>query len=327
MTALSETCPLVEAKAVSKSFAARGLFRRGRTVQAVRDVDATIARGETVGLVGESGSGKSTLGRVMLGLTPATSGSVEFDGTPLAELSAENLRRQRRRMQIVFQDPFGSLDPRRRVGAQIADRVTIHNLASPATRATRVTELLAKVGLDPSHAKRFPHEFSGGQRQRVGIARALATQPDFLVADEPVSALDVSIQAQIVQLLISLQGELGLAMLFISHDLSIVRHLCHRVMVMYLGRVVEEGPAAKLFAAPAHPYTRALISATPKLRPADRQQRILLSGDPPSPSNPPSGCAFRTRCPHAVANCAAAVPQLRSFGDLKVACHRAEEIG
>jgi oligopeptide/dipeptide ABC transporter ATP-binding protein len=229
-------------------------------------------------------------------------------------------------MQIVFQDPFGSLDPRRRVGAQIADGLTIHDLASPGERAARVAELLAKVGLDASHAKRFPHEFSGGQRQRVGIARALATQPDFLVADEPVSALDVSIQAQIVQLLVLLQGELGLAMLFISHDLSIVRHLCHRVMVMYLGRVVEEGPARTLFATPAHPYTRALISATPKLRPAERQQRILLSGDPPSPSNPPSGCAFRTRCPHAVAKCAGAVPRLRPLGDLKVACHRAEEI-
>ena len=230
-------------------------------------------------------------------------------------------------MQIVFQDPFGSLDPRRRVGAQIADGLAIHELALASERSARVAELLAKVGLDPSHAKRFPHEFSGGQRQRVGIARALATAPDFLVADEPVSALDVSIQAQIVQLLISLQSELGLAMLFISHDLSIVRHLCHRVMVMYLGRIVEEGPAQQLFAAPAHPYTRALISATPKLRPAERRQRILLSGDPPSPSNPPSGCAFRTRCPHAIAKCAEAVPQLRPFGDLRVACHRAEEIG
>ncbi len=318
---------LVEAKAVSKSFPARGLFQRGRTVQAVREVDATVARSETVGLVGESGSGKSTLGRVMLGLTPATHGAVMFDGKPLESLSANELRRERRRMQIVFQDPFGSLDPRRRVGAQIADGLAIHELAPPSDRNARVAALLTKVGLDPSHARRFPHEFSGGQRQRVGIARALATAPDFLVADEPVSALDVSIQAQIVQLLISLQGELGLAMLFISHDLSIVRHLCHRVMVMYLGRMVEEGPAQQLFTAPAHPYTRALISATPKLRPAERRQRILLSGDPPSPSNPPSGCAFRTRCPHAVAKCAEAVPQLRSFGDLHVACHRAEEIG
>jgi oligopeptide/dipeptide ABC transporter ATP-binding protein len=318
---------LIEARAVSKSFAARGMFQRGPNVQAVREVDAIIARGETVGLVGESGSGKSTLGRVMLGLTPATSGAVVFDGKPLETLSTDQLRRQRRRMQIVFQDPFGSLDPRRRVGAQIADGLAIHELAPASERNARVAALLAKVGLDPSHAKRFPHEFSGGQRQRIGIGRALATAPDFLVADEPVSALDVSIQAQIVQLLISLQGELGLAMLFISHDLSIVRHLCHRVMVMYLGRVVEEGPAQKLFAAPAHPYTRALISATPRLRPEQRRQRILLSGDPPSPSNPPSGCAFRTRCPHAVARCAEAIPQLREFGDVRVACHRAEEIG
>jgi peptide/nickel transport system ATP-binding protein len=318
---------LVEARAVSKSFDAHGMFQRRRTVQAVREVDAAISRGETVGLVGESGSGKSTLGRVMLGLTPATDGAVVFDGKPLEGLSADELRRQRRRMQIVFQDPFGSLDPRRRVGAQIADGLAIHALAPASERNARVAALLAKVGLDPSHARRFPHEFSGGQRQRIGIARALATAPDFLVADEPVSALDLSIQAQIVQLLISLQNELGLAMLFISHDLSIVRHLCHRVMVMYLGRIVEEGPAEQLFAAPAHPYTRALISATPKLRPEQRRQRILLAGDPPSPSNPPSGCAFRTRCPHATAQCAEAVPQLRPFGDLHVACHRAEEIG
>jgi len=318
---------LVEAKSVSKSFAARGMFQRGRTVQAVREVDATVARAETVGLVGESGSGKSTLGRVMLGLTPATDGAVLFDGQPLDGLPTEQLRRQRRRMQIVFQDPFGSLDPRRRVGAQIADGLAIHDLAPAGDRAAHVAALLTKVGLDPSHAKRFPHEFSGGQRQRISIARALATAPDFLVADEPVSALDVSIQAQIVQLLISLQGELGLAMLFISHDLSIVRHLCHRVMVMYLGRVVEEGSAQTVFASPAHPYTRALISATPKLRPAERRQRIVLAGDPPSPSNPPSGCAFRTRCPHAAAKCAEAMPQLRPFGDLRVACHRAEEIG
>ncbi len=327
MSQVTSDTALVEAMAVSKSFAARGIFRRGRVVQAVRAVDATIARGETVGLVGESGSGKSTLGRVMLGLTPATSGAVLFDGKPLESLSPRALRRQRRRMQIVFQDPFGSLDPRRKVGAQIADGLAIHELAGAGERGARVAALLAKVGLDATHAKRFPHEFSGGQRQRIGIARALATAPDFLVADEPVSALDVSIQAQIVQLLISLQSELGLAMLFISHDLSIVRHLCHRVMVMYLGRVVEEGSTRELFVAPAHPYTRALISATPRLRPAERHQRILLSGDPPSPSSPPSGCAFRTRCPHATAKCAETVPQLRQFGDVRVACHRAEEIG
>ncbi len=327
MSQVTSDTALVEAMAVSKSFAARGIFRRGRIVQAVRAVDATIARGETVGLVGESGSGKSTLGRVMLGLTPATSGAVLFDGKPLESLSPRALRRQRRRMQIVFQDPFGSLDPRRKVGAQIADGLAIHELASAGERSARVAGLLAKVGLDATHAKRFPHEFSGGQRQRIGIARALATAPDFLVADEPVSALDVSIQAQIVQLLISLQSELGLAMLFISHDLSIVRHLCHRVMVMYLGRVVEEGSTRELFVAPAHPYTRALISATPRLRPAERRQRVLLSGDPPSPSSPPSGCAFRTRCPHATAKCAETVPQLRQFGDVRVACHRAEEIG
>jgi oligopeptide/dipeptide ABC transporter ATP-binding protein len=325
--ASSNDKPLVEAKAVSKSYPPRGVFGRGRPLQAVRDVDVVIARGETVGLVGESGSGKSTLGRLMLGLTPVTAGSVSFDGQSLETLSRDALRQQRRRMQIVFQDPFGSLDPRRRIGAQIADGLAIHDLAPASERAAWVNELLVTVGLDPSHAKRFPHEFSGGQRQRVGIARALATNPDFLVADEPVSALDVSIQAQIVQLMSSLQNELGLAMLFISHDLSIIRHLCHRVMVMYLGRVVEEGPAQALFATPAHPYTRALISATPQLRPSQRRQRILLSGDPPSPSNPPSGCAFRTRCAHAIGKCAETVPELRPFGEGRVACHRAEEIG
>ncbi|WP_342364326.1 oligopeptide/dipeptide ABC transporter ATP-binding protein [Terrarubrum flagellatum] len=325
---VSAAQPLVEAKSVSKSYAIGGMFTRGRTLQAVRAVDADVARGETVGVVGESGSGKSTLGRLMLGLTPATEGSVRFDGKPLEALSRAELRRQRRRMQIVFQDPFGSLDPRRRVGAQIEDGLAIHGVVPQRDRKTRVSELLEKVGLDPAHAQRFPHEFSGGQRQRIGIARALSTGPDFIVADEPVSALDVSIQAQIVQLMADLRSELGLAMLFISHDLSIVRYLCHRVIVMYLGRVMEEGPAEEIFSAPAHPYTRALISATPRLHRAQRAKRILLAGDPPSPSNPPSGCVFRTRCAHAVARCAETAPELRPFGDARrVACIRAEEIG
>ena len=320
--------PLVEARAVSKSFATGGMFRRGRMVQAVRAVDADVARGETVGVVGESGSGKSTLGRLMLGLTPASEGFVRFDGRRLDALSRAEMRRARRRMQIVFQDPFGSLDPRRRVGAQIEDGLAIHAVVAPAQRAARVSALLEKVGLDATHARRFPHEFSGGQRQRIGIARALATAPDFLVADEPVSSLDVSIQAQIVQLMADLRSELGLAMLFISHDLSIVRHLCHRVIVMYLGRVMEEGDAQTVLSAPAHPYTRALISATPRLHRAQRTRRILLPGDPPSPSNPPSGCVFRTRCAHAIEACAVTVPTLQAFGaSRRVACIRADEIG
>jgi oligopeptide/dipeptide ABC transporter ATP-binding protein len=319
--------PLIEAEGLSKTFAARGLFRRGRAVQAVRAVDVRLGHGEAVGVVGESGSGKSTLGRLMLGLLPATEGTVRFDGQVLDRMSRADWRRLRRRMQIVFQDPYGSLDPRRRVGAQIADGLAIHQVVTAAERDRRVGDLLTMVGLDPLHARRFPHEFSGGQRQRVGIARALATGPDFLVADEPVSSLDVSIQAQILQLLGQLRRDLGLALLFISHDLPVVRHLCDRVVVMYLGRVMEEGPAERIFAEAAHPYTRALISATPRLDPARRAKRILLPGDPPSPSDPPSGCVFRTRCAHAIEACAGAVPELRPFGeDRRVACIRAEEL-
>jgi peptide/nickel transport system ATP-binding protein len=326
MTTPSAT-PLVEAKGLSKIFHTGGLFRRGRAVQAVRAVDAGVARGEALGVVGESGSGKSTLGRLMLGLMPASAGTVSFDGRPLGRSSGRDWRALRRRMQIVFQDPYGSLDPRRRVGAQIADGLAIHRVGDAGQRAQRVAGMLERVGLDPSYAQRYPHEFSGGQRQRIGLARALASGPDFLVADEPVSALDVSIQAQIVQLLAELRRDLGLAMLFISHDLPVVRHLCDRVMVMYLGRVMEEGPAEAVFTSPAHPYTRALISATPQLRPDRRAGRILLAGDPPSPSNPPSGCVFRTRCAHARPACAETVPELRPHGEARrVACIRAEEI-
>jgi len=319
--------PLIEAEGLSKTFRSGGLFRRGRAVQAVRQVDIGLTKGEAVGVVGESGSGKSTLGRLMLGLLQATEGSVRFEGRPLDRMPRAEWRLLRRRVQIVFQDPYGSLDPRRRVGAQIGDGLAIHQVVAAAERERRVGELLAMVGLDPLHAKRFPHEFSGGQRQRIGIARALATGPDFLVADEPVSSLDVSIQAQILQLLGELRQSLGLALLFISHDLPVVRHLCDRVIVMYLGRVMEEGPADRIFAKPAHPYTRALISATPRLDPARRTKRILLPGDPPSPSDPPSGCVFRTRCAHAIEACAGAVPALRPFGEQRrVACIRAEEI-
>ncbi|WP_426954836.1 ABC transporter ATP-binding protein [Muricoccus radiodurans] len=319
---------LVEARGLSKTFGGGGIFSRGGGVQAVRAVDAHLARGEAVGLVGESGSGKSTLGRLLLGLLPATDGELRFDGQDLKGMRRAEWRRLRRRMGIVFQDPMGSLDPRRRVGAQIADGLDIHGLIPRAQHAARVAELLEQVGLDPSHAVRFPHEFSGGQRQRIGIARALATGPDFLVADEPVSALDVSIQAQVVALLDDLRRRLGLSLLFISHDLPVVRHLCDRVMVMYLGRVMEEGPSEAVFANPSHPYTRALLSATPRLDPARRTARILLAGDPPSPANPPSGCVFRTRCAYALPACGQDIPALRPFGapGQRVACIRAEEI-
>jgi len=320
--------PLIEAVGLSKTFPGKGLFRKGKPVQAVKHIDASVARGEAVGVVGESGSGKSTLGRLMLGLMPVTEGTVRFDGKLMNEASRSEWRQLRKRMQIVFQDPYGSLDPRRRVGDQIADGMKIHRLLPAEQRRQRVAELLAKVGLDPSHAQRYPHEFSGGQRQRIGIARALSTGAEFLVADEPVSALDVSIQAQVIQLLSELRRDLGLAMLFISHDLPVVANLCDRVIVMYLGRVMEEGPAKHIFANPVHPYTRALLSATPMLDPEKRAKRILLQGDPPSPSNPPSGCVFRTRCAHARDACAEAVPELRPFGDgtARVACIRAEEI-
>jgi oligopeptide/dipeptide ABC transporter ATP-binding protein len=317
---------LVELDGISKSFGGGGWFARAKPVQALRGVDLRIARGEALGVVGESGSGKSTLGRVALGLLEPGEGSVRFDGSDVAGASPAQWRALRRRMQIVFQDPYGSLDPRRRVGAQIADGLAIHDIVPAHARAAKVAELLALVGLPAEHANRFPHEFSGGQRQRVGIARALATGPDFLMADEPVSALDVSIQAQIVGLLAKLRAELGLALMFVSHDLRVVRRLCDRVQVLYLGRTMEEGPTARVFDAPAHPYTRALLAAAPRLD-GTRRKKLLLPGDPPSPTDPPSGCVFRTRCAHATAECAVAIPPLRELAPgHKAACIHAERI-
>jgi oligopeptide/dipeptide ABC transporter ATP-binding protein len=306
---------LVAAEGLTHWFGRSGLlFGRGRPVQAVTDVSLAIGRGEAVGLVGESGSGKSTIGRLLLGLLTPSEGRVLVDGADLAGLRGGDLRRLRRRAQLVFQDPYSSLDPRRRVGAQIADGIAIHGLLPRAQRRARVEALLDQVGLPAAHADRFPHEFSGGQRQRVGIARALAVGPELLVADEPVSALDVSVQAQVLALLADLRSRLGLGMLFISHDLHVVRSLCDRVVVLYLGRVMEAGPAAAVLAAPRHPYTRALLSAAPSLDVLRRRTRILLTGDPPSPANPPSGCVFRTRCPWVLPACAEAVPPPRVVG-------------
>ena len=255
--------PLIEAVGVSKTFRGGGLFRRGRPVHAVRGVDLAIPRGAAVGVVGESGSGKSTLGRLLLGLTSPSEGRILFEGRPIAGVSRAEWRRLRRHLQIVFQDPFGSLDPRRRVGAQIADWLAIHGLVPAAERAARVDALLRQVGLEPAHARRFPHEFPGGQRQRIGIARALAVQPAFLVADEPVSALDVSVQAQVLALLDDIRHRLGLTMLFITHDLRVAAQVCDRIAVMQRGEIVEMGDTAQVFGSPRHAYTRELLDAIP----------------------------------------------------------------
>lgn len=327
MSSTPAAAPLVEAQQIRKQFGEKGWFGRGHPVQAVNDISLSIRRGEALGLVGESGSGKSTVGRMLLGLMPLTAGRVLFDGNDIDTGRKPMSRALRQRMQLVFQDPYGSLDPRRRVGAQIEDTMRIHKLVPRARRGQRTAELLGQVGLPPEHAGRYPHEFSGGQRQRIAIARALASEPDFLVADEPVSALDVSVQAQVVALMADLRTRLGLAMLFISHDLPVVRHLCDRVAVMYLGRIMEEGPVAEIFARPHHPYTQALLSAAPSMHPERRKTRILLRGDPPSPANPPSGCVFRTRCRFASPECASQVPKLRSLGGGHLtACTRASTV-
>jgi oligopeptide/dipeptide ABC transporter ATP-binding protein len=303
--------PLIEVDGLAKHFPTGGMlpWRRG-AIRAVDGVSFAIGRGEVVGLVGESGSGKSTVGRALLRLIEPSAGSIRFDGTEITALGGAALRRLRRRMQIVFQDPYASLDPRRRVEDIIGDVLDIHGLARGAARRARVAELLAQVGLSPEHLDRFPHQFSGGQRQRIGIARALAVAPDFIVADEPVSALDVSVQAQIVNLLVELRRRLGLTMLFISHDLAVVEHLSDRVIVLYLGRIMEMAPARAIYAAPRHPYTQALLSAAPMPDPDAPRRRILLSGDLPSPANPPPGCVFSTRCPLATDACRREVPPL-----------------
>jgi peptide/nickel transport system ATP-binding protein len=304
---------LLDVRHLRKLFPIRGglLNRIVANVQAVQDVSFTLSRGEIVGLVGESGSGKSTLGRGILRLTEPTSGEVLFNGHDILALRGSEMRRMRREMQIVFQDPFASLDPRMTIEAIIGEPLSIHRLATRAERPAKVAELLETVGLSPDYRKRYPHQFSGGQRQRIGIARALAVKPSFVVADEPVSALDVSVQAQIVNLIQDLQQRLSLTVLFIAHDLLVVEHLCDRVMVMYLGRIMELAPSRRLYGTPKHPYTEALLSAAPVPDPSRKRERILLTGDIPSPVNPPSGCVFRTRCRYAIAECAQTIPPLR----------------
>ena len=315
---------LVRMEGVKRYFTVRQADGRKVPLRAVDGIDLTIRRGETFGLVGESGCGKSTLGKALLRLWPLTEGRIVFDGADIAQLRGDALRRFRCKAQMIFQDPSSCLDPRRRVLDILLEPYLIHGLYGPEERRARAAELCDMVGLSRAYLARYPHELSGGQKQRVGIARALALHPQLIVCDEPVSALDVSVRAQVINLLDDLQKRLDLTYLFISHDLSVVEHCCRRIGVMYLGRLVELAPAAELYRAPRHPYTQALISAIPTIG-GDRRERIVLTGDLPSPTAPPAGCRFHTRCPYADERCRQEAPALRQVGpDHWAACHRSE---
>jgi oligopeptide/dipeptide ABC transporter ATP-binding protein len=316
--------PLIEIKSLKKYFPVYGglLSRVVGHVKAVENVSLHIGHKETLGLVGESGCGKTTVGRMSIRLIEKTAGQVLFEGTDIFQLNKKQMSQLRPRMQIIFQDPYSSLNPRFTVERIIGEAMRIHGTATKKNQNDQIKAVMDKVGLSPRYMKRYPHEFSGGQRQRIGIARAIALNPDYIVCDEPVSALDVSIQAQIINLLQDLQEKTGISMLFISHDLNVVKHLSHRTAVMYLGRLVEVAPTSVLNKEPAHPYTRALLSAKPSLNPRDRSQRTVLGGDVPSPLNPPFGCHFHPRCPEAMDRCRTEEPKYTELGnDHQVHCH------
>ncbi len=313
---------LLEARGLSKHFALKGRDRK-RVLRAVDDVSLALDAGQTLSLVGESGCGKSTVGLSLLRLIQPTSGRIWLDGTEITNLPSREFRPYRKRLQIVFQDPFSSLNPRHRIEQILSAPLIVHRTVAPAERRDRVVALLERVGLSADDLRKFPHEFSGGQRQRIGIARALALDPSVIVCDEAVSALDVSVQAQIINLLRGLQRDLGVAYLFVSHDLAVVEHISHRVAVMYLGEIVELADRSQIFANPRHPYTEALLAAVPVADPQRKQQRVRLTGEVPSPINPPSGCRFHTRCPLADRDCAAHAPPLRLRDDGRhLACHK-----
>jgi oligopeptide/dipeptide ABC transporter ATP-binding protein len=319
--------PIIEVAGLKKHFALNsGLFARNAAmVKAVDGVSFAINPGETLCLVGESGCGKSTVGKLLLRLIEPSEGTIRLDGADITHLSIGDMRPHRKRMQMVFQDPYASLNPRMAAGKIVAEPLENYSDITPGERETRVAELFDKVGLRADAMKRFPFEFSGGQRQRLGIARALALNPAVIIADEPVSALDVSVQAQVLNLMMDLQEEMGLAYLFVSHDLGVVEHIGHRVAVMYLGKIVEIASKDALFETPLHPYTQALMAAAPIADPHMKRERIVLQGDVPSPINPPPGCAFHTRCPHAVARCKVETPALKATADKRqVACHLVE---
>jgi dipeptide transport system ATP-binding protein len=325
--AITDAAPLLEARTLARHYTvSRGLFKPKGLVRALDGVSFTLREGKTLAVVGESGCGKSTLARQVTMIERPSAGELRLDGDDVARADKATLRRLRPVVQMVFQNPYASLNPRKNVATLLEEPLVINSNLGAVARRSAAQAMMAKVGLRPEHARRYPHMFSGGQRQRIAVARALMLQPRLLVADEPVSALDVSIQAQVLNLLMDLQQEMGIAYLFISHNLQVVRHIADAVAVMYLGRIVEQGPQRSVFGRPAHPYTRALLGSTPALDPKARRERIVLRGELPSPLNPPSGCAFHKRCPYAVDRCRSEVPALEPLGDALVACHRAAEL-